>query len=428
MRLKRILPLVMAVMMVAVGFTGCPGDGDDRITITLVNNKIEIDAALRAFAAIYERETGVRVIVQSFGGETPYAPALAAMFAGGTEPEIFVFEGLAGYLDARHGGRITYLDNEPWLADTDLAYISPTTGRVVGFPVAIEGWGLGYNRELLRQAGVDPRTMTNIAGVRAAFERIESMRLAGQLDIDAVVSMAAGPGMEWVTGLHAVNAYLTLGLPYDNSTRYIDMLNRGEVDRQRLRYFAEYIDLLFRHSIPAALTVMGYDAQIGNFATQRTVFIHQGNWTDPVFADMGVTFEMGFAPHAFLPQTTDGIFIGAPSFYLVNARAPAENIQAAKDFLTFMATTPAGHDFMVTQAGAVAAFRSVTLQPPGQFSQSVQQWAARGSSHMFAWQQNEMPDGFGMGTLGPIFHLLATQTIGVDEFVDMFAAAVATLR
>ncbi|MCL2557346.1 MAG: ABC transporter substrate-binding protein [Treponema sp.] len=424
MKLKLALAVLMVALLATVTFTACPGDAEDRVEITLVNNKVEIDAALRAFAALYERETGVRVNVLSFGGEVPYAPAISAMFAAGTEPEIFVFEGWAGYDDARRGGRITYLDNEPWLADTDLAYISPTTGGIVGFPVAIEGWGLGYNREILRRAGVDPASMTNIAGMRAAFERIHSMR--GELGLDAVVSMAAGPGMTWVTGLHAMNAYLTLGLPYYDSTRYIDMLNRGEVDPARLRYFAEYMDLLFRHSIPASLVVGGYDTQLGDFAIQRTAFIHQGNWIDPTFAEMGINFEMGYVPHAFLPETTDGIFIGAPSFYIVNARA--ENIQAAKDFLTFMASTPAGHRYMVTEAGAVAAFRSVTLQPPGQFSRAVQEWAGRGSAHMFAWQQNEMPAGFGMDVLGPIFLLLASGEINVDGFVQMFTDAVATLR
>jgi len=111
---------------------------------------------------------------------------------------------------------------------------------------------------------------------------------------------------------------------------------------------------------------------------------------------------------------------------LINARS--NNVQAAKDFLTFMASTPEGHRYMVTEAGAVAAFRSVTLQPPGQFSRAVQQWAGRGPNHMFAWQQNEMPAGFGMETLGPIFHLLAAQEITVDGFVQMFTDAVATLR
>jgi raffinose/stachyose/melibiose transport system substrate-binding protein len=145
-----------------------PLDDGGLVEITLINNKVEIDGALREFAALYEDMFGVRVNIQSFGGETPYAPALAAMLGAGEEPEIFVFEGYTDYTEARAGNRLTDLSDQPWVADTDVAFYD-TEGRVVGFPVAIEGWGLGYNAEILRQAGVDPATMTNIDGMRAAF-------------------------------------------------------------------------------------------------------------------------------------------------------------------------------------------------------------------------------------------------------------------
>ena len=426
MKLKHVVWILAVLALVSVVFTSCrPRAAAPMREITLVNNKVEIDQALRDFAAVYERQTGVRVNIRSFGGETPYAPSLAAMFATGHEPEIFVFEGRAGYEDARRAGRLTDLSNEPWVNDTSLGFID-TQGRIVGFPVAIEGWGLGYNRELLQRAGIDPATLNNFYAIRSAFERIDGMR--AQLGIDAVVSMAAGPGMTWVTGLHGVNAYLALGLPYNDSTRYIDMLNRGEVDRTRLMYFAEYYNMLFRFSNRATLLTGGYDQQLGDFANGRTVFIHQGNWIDPTFEEWGVVFPqgLGYVPHAFLPEPVNGIFIGAPSWYIVNARASAQGIQDAKDFLNFMASSPEGHDYMVNRAGMVPAFYSVTLQPQGPFSRAVMEWASQG--RMYSWQQNEMPDGFGMGTLGPIFHQLASGDINTARFVDLFAAAVATIR
>jgi len=230
--------------------------------------------------------------------------------------------------------------------------------------------------------------------------------------------------MTWVTGLHGVNAYLTLGLPYNDSTRYIDMLNSGQVNSQRLAHFAEYYNMLFQYSNRNTLITGGYDQQLGDFAIGRTVFIHQGNWTDPTFAELGVTFEMGYVPHAFLPETTDGIFVGAPSYYLINARSP--NIEAAKAFLRAMASTPEGHDYMVNRAGMVAAFKSVTLQPPGHFSRAVQAWAGQGK--IYAWQQNEMPDGFGMNILGPIFAQMAAGQTDPAGFARLFTAAVETLR
>jgi raffinose/stachyose/melibiose transport system substrate-binding protein len=419
--MKRILFFAAAAMMVIFVFSAC-APRSSGVEITLVSNKVEIDAALKAYAAIYERQTGVRVNIRSFGGESPYGPALTAMFSAGDEPEIFVIEGRAGYEDARRSNRIVDLSNEPWVRDTDLGYIDPVDGRIIGFPVAIEGWGLGYNKALLARAGIDPATLTNVAAIRAAFERIDSMK--SQLGIEAVVSMAAGPGMTWVTGLHGVNAYLTLGLPYNNSTRYIDMLNRGQVDNARLTAFAEYYNLLFRYANRNTLLAGGYDNQVGDFAIQRTVFIHQGNWTDPTFQELGVTFEMGYVPHAFLNETTDGIFVGAPSWYLVNARS--NNIEEAKKFLAAMASTPEGHNYMVNQAGMVPAFKSVTLTPSGQFSKAVQEWANAGK--IYAWQQNEMPDGFGMDVLGPIFHQMASGQITTQEFVRLFTNAAGTIR
>jgi len=393
--MKKVMAIIFACALCISLISACAGGESGSSSgggeITLVNNKVEIHSALEGFANKYFDSTGVRVHIQSYGGETPYAPALSALFAGGQEPEIFVFEGIAGYRDARGANRVYDLSGQPWVSDTDVAYLSPTDGSVVGFPVAIEGWGLGYNVRILQEAGVDPKSMTSIDGMRAAFEAIDAQKDA--LGLDAVVSMAAGAGMEWVTGLHGTNAYLSLGLAYDD-TSVIDKLNSGTVDTPRLEAFAEYYNLVFQYANQSTLLTGGYDQQLADFGLEKTAFIHQGNWVDPTFEELGVSFAMGYVPHAFLGSTTDGIFVGAPSWYLVNARADEANIQLALDFLNYMASTPEGHSYMVESAGMVPAFKSVRLSPAGPLSKAVQEWS--GAGKIFAWHQNEMPDGFGM--------------------------------
>ena len=430
MNFKRAIVIIAAIAVMSLVFASCGQKKEAASTprsavskeITLINNKIEIDPALKGYAAVYEKQSGVKVTIKSFGGETPYAPNIAAMFNSGTEPEIFVIEGKAGYEDAKKSARLSDLSAEPWVKDTDVAYIDPANGNVIGFPVAIEGWGLGYNKALLAKSGVDPKSMVNIAGMKAAFEKIDAQKK--ELGIDAVVSMVAGPGMTWVTGLHGVNAYLTLGLPYNDSAKYIDMLLNGQVDNDRLTKFAEYYNMLFKYGIRNTVLTGGYDQQLGDYALGKTVFIHQGNWTDPSFQDLGITFEMGYVPHAYLPETTDGIFVGAPSFYVVNAKA--NEIDEAKKFLIAMSSTPEGHDYMVNKAGMVPAFKSCKLQPAGQFSKAVQEWSSQGK--IYAWQQNEMPDGFGMNTLGPIFHQMASGQVDVSGFVRLAAQEVAKIK
>lgn len=431
MRLKSVMSTLILAAMIAATFVGCTGSGGGSGSttqtsaasgvkeITLVSNKIEIDQALKDYAAVYEQQSGVKVTVKSYGGETPYAPSLTAMLNSGTEPEIFVFEGTSGYMDAKNAGRVTDLSNEPWVSDTDVAY--KDGNEVVGFPVAIEGWGLGYNKALLEKAGVDPNTMTNFEGIKAAFETIESKK--ADLGIDAVVSMVAGSGMTWVTGLHGVNAYLSLGLPYNDSSKYIDMMLNKQVDKDRLTAFANYYNMLFQYANKNTLNAGGYDQQVGDFANQKTMFIHQGNWIDPTLKDLGIDFEMGYVPHAYLDTTTDGIFVGAPSWYLVNAKAAG--VEEAKAFLAAMASTSEGHDYMVTKAGMVPAFKSVTLQPDGQLSKALMAWSSQGK--IYAWHQNDMPDGFGMNTLGPIFGQLAAGEIDVAKFVELFTDAVANI-
>jgi len=417
---KKVFAVLLALLGVLVIFAACGGNDEESADglsgeITLINNKVEIDGALRNFARLYEDRFGVRVNIHSFGGETPYAPSLAALLAAGDEPEIFVFEGMTDFLAAQAGGRILDLSDQPWVNDTSMEF--RYNGRAYGFPVALEGWGLGYNTRILREAGIDPATLTNANAIRAAFETIDAMR--DELGLVAVVSMAAGPGMTWVTGLHGTNAYLAMGLAYED-TRIIDMLNNGQVDTQRLTYFAEYYNMLFQFSNPSTLLVGGFDDQIGDFATQRTAFIHQGNWIDPVFEEWGVDFEMGYVPHAFLPTEATGIFVGAPSWYLVNPRS--DNVDAALHFLQFMAGSPEGHRYMVVYAGAVPAFYSVTQTPAGPLSRAVMDWSSRGA--VYAWHQNDMPAGFGMDTLGPVYELMASGAIDPAEFVRLFTNAV----
>jgi len=410
--------LGLALCIAAIFTIGCKKGADE---ITLINNKIEIDEALKNYADVYQKKTGVKVNIKSFGGEIPYAPNLTAIFNSGAEPEIFVIEGKAGYDEAKQSGRISDLSREAWVKDTDVAYIDPENGKVIGFPVDIEGWGLAYNKELLAKAGIDPKTLINVKAVKAALEKIDSQK--NQLDIIAVVSMAAGPNMTWVTGLHGFNAYLALGLPYNDSDKYVNMLLNGQVDSARLAKFAEYYNMLFKYADKEILLTGGYAQQLGDYDHSKVVFIHQGNWIDPTFKDLNVTFEMGYIPHAFLDEDTDGIFVGAPSWYIVNPKA--KNAKAAKKFLAAMAGTPEGHDYMVNKAGMIPAFKSCKLNPEGQLSRAVQEWSKKGK--IYAWKQNEMPDGFGMNVLGPIFHQMASDQIDPQGFVKLVTEAVKTI-
>ncbi len=278
---------------------------------------------------------------------------------------------------------------------------------------------MGYNVAMLEKAGIDPAGLTSQEAYAEAFAKIDSMK--DELGIKSVVSMAASTttGMTWVTGLHNFNGFLSAGTEYGDTT-VLEQVLAGEPDMDRLTEYADWVELLFQYADQEVLITGDYDAQVGLFGSEKAAFIHQGNWIDPWLVDRGISFDMAYAPHATVKGTMDSIFIGAPSFYVINKNSP--NPDAVRDFLNYMATNESGHDYMVNQAQMVPAFTNVTLKPSGPLSSDVSNWVAKGKA--YTWLQNDLPAGFGMDILGPVYEAFAKGDITKEQFIQAVAAEI----
>ncbi|MCK4552170.1 MAG: carbohydrate ABC transporter substrate-binding protein [Tenericutes bacterium] len=399
-------------------------------TLKIFQNKVEIDVPLSAYATAWGEANNVDVEVVTCGGDScAYGTQILAEFQTADSPDIFVIEGMGGYNE--YVDYVLDLSGEAWLTDTDLTF--KVDGTPYGFPVAVEGWGMAYNAEILDAAGVDPADLTTQAAYETAFIAIEAYFLTTYgvdwADDYAVVSMAAASGMTWVTGLHNFNGYLSAGLAYDDSS-VIDDLNAGVANATRLGAYADWVDLLFTYADPIILLEGTYDTQVGKFAAGEAAFIHQGNWIDPNLmayfeaeVDPYDQFEMGYAPHAAAAGENDSIFVSAPSYYVINTES--DSIAAAKLFLNDLASTTAGHEYMVNEAKMIPAFKSVTLVPSNPLSAAVAEWMSSGN--IYAWWQNDMPSGFGMDTLGPIYTNFASDTLDKASFIAAITGAIEAL-
>ena len=406
--MKKLIAIVLAL---ALMMTAASALAD----IVIVQNKVEITSQMEEFAKLYEEKTGVPVKVITGGGSSDYNTVLKAEMQSGREPDIFVIEGPSSY--ELWKDKIADQTGAEWTQYTGAGYV--VDGKIVGFPVAVEGYGLAYNKNILDKAGIDPATLTTYDALEAAFEKLDSMK--ADLGLDMVISMVAGTttGMTWVTGLHNFNVYLTVGLERGDST-IIDKVLQGEVDEERFHQYCQYVALLFKYSDPDMLLNGTQDSQLAAFANGKAAFYHQGNWMDPSLAPLNPDFEIAYAPHAFLHEETDGILVDAPSWYVVNENG---NKDEALAYLNFLATSEEGADYMVNKAAMVPAFTNVTLAPATPLSKSIMDWNAAGKT--YSWQQYKLPDGFGMGTLGPIYELLASGAIDVDAFEAMMKDAIA---
>ncbi len=411
--MKKILLWVAVIALVAASgiLVGCAGRGSG---ITLEQNKPEIDAALKAYAQTWTKAGNAAMTIKSVGGGTnvDLGTQLKADFAAGDMPDIFVIAGIQDYKE--WAAIILDLSGEKWVSDTSVPF--KVDGKVYGFPVSVEGWGLAYNADILAKAGVDPKTLNNLAAYKAAFAKLDAQKAA--LGLKSVVSMCASIDMSWVTADHNFNSLLSNGLPYGDMSVTNDLL-AGKVDEKRLSEYADWVELLFKYADKSVLTTGNYDAQVGAFASQQAAFIHQGNWIDPNLAQAKITFKTAFAPHGSMAKVTNGIFVAAPSFYVINKQS--KNVAGAKRFLNDLVYTENGNKYMVVDAGMIPAYKNVKLNPSGQLSKSVQAWAAAGK--IYSWNQYSFTVDFRQKVLGPIYNQFASGAITKAQFIELMTKA-----
>ena len=387
--------------------------------LTLLQNKVEIDKQMKAYAAVWGKANNVDMTVITSGGDNgDMGGMLKSGYAAGEMPDIFVIDGPDAY--AQWGNIILDQSKEKWVAQTSVAYKAPD-GKVVGFPVAVEGWGMAYNADLLKTAGIDPLKLTSLGAYRDAFKKLDGMK--AKLGINSVVSMAASTGMSWVTAHHNVNSYLSGGLKFGDKS-VANMALQGKVDAKRLADYADWVELLFTYADKNVLTNGTYDDQVGAFMTGKAIFLHQGNWVDPNYASAKATFKAAYAPHGSSSAVTDGVFVNPPAWYVINK--DSKNVAMAKKYLNDMVFTEAGQKYMVIEAGMIPAFANIKLQPTGPLSQSIQAWAAKGK--IYSWNQYLLPEAFRNDTLGPLYNQWALGQIDKAKFISLFTAAVATLK
>ena len=387
--------------------------------LVICQNNISITSALIDYSALFTKRTGIDVEIISGGGSSDYNTVLRAEMQSDREPDIFVIDGNESYNLWKN--RILDMTGADWTAYTDLAY--KADGKIVGFPVSVEGYGLAYNKDILDAAGIDPSTLTNIDEYRYAFQKISSMMENGNLDLDMVVAMVTGTstGMTWVTGLHNFNIYLTVGLPRNDKTM-IDLLLNGQVDNDRFHSYCQYVDLLFQYSSIDMLINGTQGSQLATFANGKAAFYHQGNWMDSSLLALKPDFQIGYAPHAFLQDDTDGIVALVPSWYVINANG---NVNGAIQFLNDLVLSADGQHYMGYESGMIPAFSNIESSYVGPLTSSLKRWVSMEKT--YGYEANNMPNGFGMGTLGPVYELLAAGAIDADTFEIMMKDVIANL-
>ncbi|MVO98461.1 ABC transporter substrate-binding protein [Paenibacillus lutrae] len=331
---------------------GSTADGGDKKTVKLkmFQFKVEIAEALTKLIAEYEKETGVKIEVQTVGGGADYGAALKAKFNSDDKPDIFNNGGNADMEVWQE--HLEDLSDQPWVKDLAQGAGDPMTkdGKIYGMPIGLEGYGYIYNKDLFQQAGITelPKTITQLE------------EAAQKLQAKNITPFVNGYGEWWVLGNHFVN------VPFANQAdpdKFIKDLNAGTAKIPGNAAFDNWVklfDLTLKYGNKNPLQT-DYNTQVTEFATGKAAMTQQGNWTQVQISKTNPNINIGFLPMPISDDAaaSDKLLVGVPNNWVVNKNSA--NKEEAKKFLNWLVTSDMGKKYITNEFKFIPAVKTIPV-------------------------------------------------------------------
>lgn len=377
--LKKILSVLLSVLVVGAIFTACKGKEDNGgnnnssnnaavKSIRYLNFKPEIADKYQQIADDYEKETGIKVIVETAANNT-YEQTLTAKMATDEAPTIFQINGPKGYNNWKdYCAELTNTEIYKHLNDKDMAVTSD--GKVYGIPYVVEGYGIIYNSAItdkyfaLDTKATNYSSMSEIKSFKALKELVEDMQKNKEaLGIEGVfssTSLKAGEDWRWQTHLANIPVY------YEFKKNNVE-LTSDAAKKLNFEYAENYkniFDLYTENSVSDKkdLGKKIVDESMAEFALGKSAMVQNGNWAWSQISDIqGNTVEENNIK--FLPIYTgidgeekQGLCIGTENFLAINSKASEAEQKAAADFLYWLYSSEKGKNYVVNDLGFIAPF------------------------------------------------------------------------
>ncbi|MGH4137880.1 ABC transporter substrate-binding protein [Clostridium sp.] len=389
MKRKKILSLIITIALATSLLAGCGTKAktddttkaaattatDKPVKITFLNTKGEILTQLEAAAKAFTVENpNITIeVIPVAAGASPFQK-ISTMYAAGNAPTLAMLDpnDIPKVAD-----KFADLSSEKWVKDAAAGTLDAGSinGKVMSFPLAIEGYGLIYNKVVMDKAKVDPTTIKTTKDLEAAFAKVQA---AG------VAPMVLSP-MDWSLGGHYLSTlYLAQSKEAGAPEKFTGELKAGKVDLNTNAVFNGLMttfDVLKANNIDKKSPLAGvYEKGAERLGKGEVGFWFMGNWAWPDIKKFDTAEgQYGFIPVPISNNATDygnsQIYAGSSKYIGVDTKNNDADQQAAgKKFLDWLVYSDAGQDALVNKCSLVPAFSNIKLEIKDPLGKSIKQY------------------------------------------------------
>ena len=412
--MKKIIAGTCAMLALASSMFAAPKKG----TVRYLNFKPEVASIYQELAAEYEKETGVKVIVET-AANNAYESTLATKMSTKQAPTLFQINGPRGYANwADYCADLSETELYKHLTDKSLAVTNK--GKVYGIPYVVEGYGIIYNKAItdkyfaLSTKNTPYKSMDEVNNFAKLKEVADDMQKnAAALGIKgafASTSLKAGEDWRWQTHLANLPVY------YEFKNNNVDLTSDATkaIKFQYSKEFQNIMDLYLNDSvIPAKnVGVKTVTDSMSEFALEECAFVQNGNWAWGQIA--GTPGNKVKAENVkYLPIYTgvageegQGLCVGTENFYCINKKASKADQKATADFIYWLYSSKIGKNYVTNKLGFIAPFDTFadSEKPTDPLAVEILNWMSKPGITSVSWNFTLFPsqtfkDNFGASLL-----------------------------
>lgn len=373
-----------------------------------MNFKPEISGEYEAIAAQYEKETGIKVKVQT-AASGEYEKTLSTQMGNpDTAPTIFQINGPVGYQNWKdYCADLSGTELYNLLSDKSLA-VKDGEG-VFGVPYAVEGYGIIYNNAIMEKYFSSDKKTTEYKSMDEinSFDKLKAVvedmtKLKGDLGIKGVfgsTSLKTGDDWRWQT--HLMNLPVYNEFKSEGGSATINALNATELKFTYADNYKNIFDLYTNNSCTEKnkLGSKTVDESMSEFAIGDVAMVQNGNWAwsqvNGVKGNVVAEEDIKFLPiyTGIEGEETQGLCVGTENYFAINKEADPAVQQASIDFLEWLFTSDYGKKVVVEKLGFIAPFTSFAddEKPSDPLAKEVLSWMSKEGVTSVEWAFGGMP-------------------------------------